>query len=86
MTPVAAEAARPAVPGAVAVAVVVAAGAAAGGPRLRQAWPRGLAQRENPLDTGSPSTSAAYTTLPLIIILGIVIGIAGVRMRRRAEV
>ena len=41
---------------------------------------------QNPLDTGSPSTSAAYTTLPLIIILGIVIGIAGVRMRRRAEV
>ena len=41
---------------------------------------------QNPLDTGSPSTSAAYTTLPLIIILGIVIGIAGVRMRRRPEV
>ena len=41
---------------------------------------------QNPLDTGSPSTSAAYTTLPLIIILGIVIGIAGARMRRRAEV
>jgi hypothetical protein len=41
---------------------------------------------QNPLDTGSPSTSAAYTTLPLIILLGIVIGIAGVRMRRRAEV
>ncbi|HSD24444.1 MAG TPA: hypothetical protein VLB79_08975 [Solirubrobacterales bacterium] len=41
---------------------------------------------QNPLDTGSPSTGAAYTTLPLIIILGIVIGIAGVRMRRRAEV
>ena len=41
---------------------------------------------QNPLDTGNPSTSAAYTTLPLIIILGIVIGIAGVRMRRRAEV
>jgi hypothetical protein len=38
------------------------------------------------LDTGSPSTSAAYTTLPLIIILGIVIGIAGVKMRRRGEV
>jgi hypothetical protein len=37
------------------------------------------------LDTGSPSTSAAYTTLPLIILLGIVIGIAGVKMRRRAE-
>jgi hypothetical protein len=44
------------------------------------------ANDQNPLDTGSPSTSAAYTTLPLIIILGIVIGIAGVRMRRRAEV
>jgi hypothetical protein len=41
---------------------------------------------QNPLDTGSPSTSAAYTTLPLNILLGIVIGIAGVRMRRRAEV
>ncbi len=41
---------------------------------------------QNPLDTGSPSTSAAYTTLPVIIILGIVIGIAGVRMRRRAEI
>jgi hypothetical protein len=41
---------------------------------------------QNPLDTGSPSASAAYTTLPLIIILGIVIGIAGVRMRRRGEV
>lgn len=41
---------------------------------------------QNPLDTGSPSTSAAYTTLPLIIILGIVIGIASVMMRRRAEV
>ena len=40
----------------------------------------------NDLDTGSPSTAAAYTTLPLIIALGVVIGIAGVRMRRRAEV
>jgi hypothetical protein len=38
------------------------------------------------LDTGSPSTSAAFTTLPLIILLGIVIGIAGVKMRRRAEI
>ena len=38
------------------------------------------------LDTGSPSASAAYTTLPLIILLGVVIGIAGVRMRRRAEI
>jgi hypothetical protein len=46
-----------------------------------------VANDQNPLDTGSPSTSAAYTTLPLIIILGIVIGLAGVRMRRRgAEV
>jgi hypothetical protein len=38
------------------------------------------------LDTGSPSTGAAFTTLPLLIALGIVIGIVGVRMRRRAEV
>jgi hypothetical protein len=45
-----------------------------------------VASTVDALDTGSPSTSAAYTTLPLIIILGIVIGIAGVRMRRRAEV
>jgi hypothetical protein len=45
-----------------------------------------VASSADVLDTGSPSTSAAYTTLPLIIILGIVIGIAGVRMRRRAEV
>jgi hypothetical protein len=43
------------------------------------------ANDQNPLDTGSPSTSAAYTTLPLIIALGVVIGIVGVRMRRRAE-
>lgn len=45
-----------------------------------------VASSGDTLDTGSPSTSAAYTTLPLIIALGIVIGIAGVRMRRRAEV
>jgi hypothetical protein len=45
-----------------------------------------VAATRDVLDTGSPSTSAAYTTLPLIIILGIVIGIAGVKMRRRAEV
>ena len=45
-----------------------------------------VASSGDTLDTGSPSTSAAYTTLPLIIILGIVIGIAGVKMRRRAEV
>jgi hypothetical protein len=37
------------------------------------------------LDTGAPSELATYTTLPLIVILGAVIGIAGVRMRRRAE-
>jgi hypothetical protein len=43
------------------------------------------ANDKNPLDTGSPSTSAAYTTLPLLIALGVVIGIVGVRMRRRAE-
>jgi hypothetical protein len=45
-----------------------------------------VASSGDTLDTGSPSTSAAYTTLPLIIALGIVIGIAGVRMRRRGEV
>ena len=56
-----------------------------GPPAGPQAWPSAASGRQ-PLDTGSPSTSAAYTTLPLIIILGIVIGIAGVRMRRRAEV
>jgi hypothetical protein len=44
-----------------------------------------VASSGNPLDTGSPSASAAYTTLPLIIALGIVIGIAGVKMRRRPE-
>jgi hypothetical protein len=37
------------------------------------------------LDVGSPSELATYTTLPLIVILGAVIGVAGVRMRRRAE-
>ena len=37
------------------------------------------------LDTGAPSELAAFTTLPLIVILGAVIGVAGVRMRRRAE-
>ena len=57
----------------------VAAGAAGAGVAA-------TADDQNPLDTGSPSTSAAYTTLPLIIALGIVIGIAGVRMRRRAEI
>ena len=57
-----------------------AAGAAAG------AAGAAVASTADVLDTGSPSTSAAYTMLPLIIILGIVIGIAGVRMRRRAEV
>jgi hypothetical protein len=60
--------------------VAGAAGAAAG------AAGAAVASSRDVLDTGSPSTSAAYTTLPLIIILGIVIGIAGVRMRRRAEV
>jgi hypothetical protein len=44
------------------------------------------ASGHNVLDTGSPSTSAAFTTLPLIIALGILIGIVGVRMRRRAEI
>jgi hypothetical protein len=37
------------------------------------------------LDTGAPSELATYTTLPLIVLLGAVIGVAGVRMRRRAE-
>jgi hypothetical protein len=37
------------------------------------------------LDTGAPSEIAAFTTLPLIVLLGAVIGVAGVRMRRRAE-
>jgi hypothetical protein len=45
-----------------------------------------VANTQEQLDTGSPSTSAAYTTLPLIIALGVVIGIAGVKMRRRAEI
>jgi hypothetical protein len=45
-----------------------------------------FAAGQNPLDTGSPSTSAAYTTLPLLIALGVVIGVAGAMMRRRADV
>jgi hypothetical protein len=45
----------------------------------------GAAASRNALDTGSPSTGAALTTLPLIIALGVVIGIAGAKMRRRAE-
>jgi hypothetical protein len=45
----------------------------------------GVAASRNPLDTGQPSTSAAYITLPLIIGLGIVVGIAGVAMRRRQD-
>src|SRR4051794_27577056 len=56
----------------------VGAGAAAAG--------AAVAASTDTLDTGSPSSSAAYITLPLIIILGVVIGIAGVRMRRRGEV
>jgi hypothetical protein len=60
-----------------------AAGVAAGAAGVAAA---ATSNNQNPLDTGSPSTSAAYTTLPLIIILGIVIGIAGVRMRRQAQV
>jgi hypothetical protein len=58
--------------------VAGAAGAAAG-------TAGAAAAAANPLDTGSPSTGAAFTTLPLLIALGIVIGIAGVKMRRRAE-
>jgi hypothetical protein len=61
-------------------------GAAAAGAAVAGAAGAAVAAANDSLDTGSPSTSAAYTTLPLIIILGIVIGIAGVRMRRRAEV
>jgi hypothetical protein len=45
----------------------------------------GAAANRNALDTGSPSTGAALTTLPLIIALGVVIGIVGAKMRRRAE-
>jgi hypothetical protein len=58
-----------------------AAAAAAGG-----AGDSGSGGGGETLDTGSPSASAAYTTLPLIILLGVVIGIAGVRMRRQSEV
>jgi len=58
-------------------AVVAGAAGAAGG---------AVASSGDTLDTGSPSTGAAFTTLPLIILLGIVIGIAGVKMRRRAEI
>jgi hypothetical protein len=58
-----------------------AAGGAAGG-----AAGVAVAAGHDVLDTGSPSTGAAFTTLPLIILLGVVIGIAGVKMRRRAEV
>jgi hypothetical protein len=57
-----------------------AAGAAAGAAGVA------VAAGHDVLDTGSPSTGAAFTTLPLIILLGIVIGIAGVKMRRRPEV
>jgi hypothetical protein len=60
--------------------VGAAAGAAAG------AAGAAVAAGHDVLDTGSPSTGAAYTTLPLIILLGVVIGIAGVKMRRRPEV
>jgi hypothetical protein len=60
--------------------VGAAAGAAAG------AAGAAVASTRDVLDTGSPSTGAAFITLPLIIALGVVIGIAGVRMRKRAEV
>jgi hypothetical protein len=62
----------------------VAAGGAAGGAAAGAGAV--VAGAGEALDTGSPSTSAAYTTLPLIILLGIVIGIAGVKMRRQSEV
>jgi hypothetical protein len=58
-------------------------GAAAGAAGVAAAAP---SNSQNPLDTGSPSTSAAYTMLPLIIILGVAIGIAAVWMRRRVDV
>jgi hypothetical protein len=61
-------------------------GAAAGVAGAAGAAGAAVASGGDTLDTGNPSTSAAYTTLPLIILLGIVIGIAGVKMRRRAEV
>jgi hypothetical protein len=61
------------------------AGGGGGGGGAAGAVGAAVASTGNPLDTGSPSTSAAYTTLPLIIALGIVIGIAGVKMRRRPE-
>jgi hypothetical protein len=51
-------------------------GSGAGGP---------VGSGPNELDTGAPSELSAYTTLPLIVLLGAVIGVAGVRMRRRAE-
>ena len=35
------------------------------------------------LDVGNPSTFAAYTTLPLIILMGGLIGVAAARSRRR---
>ncbi|HEY7121156.1 MAG TPA: hypothetical protein VH329_01230 [Solirubrobacterales bacterium] len=60
---------------------VGAAAGAAGG-----AAAAAVASTRDVLDTGSPSTGAAFITLPLIIALGIVIGIAGVKMRKRAEV
>jgi hypothetical protein len=59
-------------------------GAAAGG--AAAAAGAAVASTRDVLDTGSPSTGAAFITLPLIIALGVVIGIAGVKMRRRAEV
>jgi hypothetical protein len=62
-----------------------AVGAVAGAAGAATAATAATHNDQNPLDTGSPSTSAAYTTLPLIIALGVVIGIVGVRMRRRAE-
>jgi hypothetical protein len=62
----------------------VAAGAAAGGAAAGAG--EAVAGVGETLDTGSPSASAAYTTLPLIILLGVVIGIAGIKMRRQSEV
>jgi len=35
------------------------------------------------LDTGSPSSAAGFTTVPLLIALGVLIGVAGVRQQRR---
>jgi hypothetical protein len=62
-----------------------AGGGTTGAGRAASVAAAGVGASRNPLDTGQPSTSAAYITLPLIIGLGIVVGIAGVAMRRRQD-